>query len=292
MRTEQQMMELILSTAEQDERIRAVAMNGSRTNPNVPKDIFQDYDIVYLVTEMDSFIGQTEWVDRFGELVIIQRPDDNDAIESMAESRNRYAYLMQFADGNRIDLTLIPVSDVDAYVKEDKLTIILLDKDHILPVLPAPTDQEYWVKRPSADQYRVCCNEFWWVSTYAAKGLWRKEILYVQDHLNLYVRPMLIKMLEWRAGIDTDFSVSVGKCGKYLDKYLPEPIWQKLLATYADGSYDASWRALFAMGELFRTTAEYVAKHMQFQYNIEEDTRVSAYIKHIEQLPSEASEIY
>jgi hypothetical protein len=31
-------------------------MNGSRTNPNVPKDIFQDYDIVYVVTDTASFI--------------------------------------------------------------------------------------------------------------------------------------------------------------------------------------------------------------------------------------------
>ena len=48
MRTEQEMFELILNTAKADERIRAVYMNGSRTNVNVPKDIFQDYDIVYV----------------------------------------------------------------------------------------------------------------------------------------------------------------------------------------------------------------------------------------------------
>ena len=46
MRTETEMMELILSVAKEDERIRAVYMNGSRTNPNAPKDLFQDYDIV------------------------------------------------------------------------------------------------------------------------------------------------------------------------------------------------------------------------------------------------------
>ncbi len=34
MRTEKEMMELIQRTAEEDSRIRAVYMNGSRTNPN------------------------------------------------------------------------------------------------------------------------------------------------------------------------------------------------------------------------------------------------------------------
>ena len=27
-------------------------MNGSRANPNAPRDIFQDYDIVYVVEEL------------------------------------------------------------------------------------------------------------------------------------------------------------------------------------------------------------------------------------------------
>jgi len=40
MRTEKEMMELIMRTAKEDARIRAVYMNGSRINPNAPKDIF------------------------------------------------------------------------------------------------------------------------------------------------------------------------------------------------------------------------------------------------------------
>ena len=46
MRNEEQMYALFMEIARADDRIRAVYMNGSRTNPNVPKDIFQDYDIV------------------------------------------------------------------------------------------------------------------------------------------------------------------------------------------------------------------------------------------------------
>ena len=66
MRTEEQMMKLILDTAKEDERILAVYMNGSRTNPNAPKDIFQDYDIIYVVTETE----------RFGERLFMQYPEE------------------------------------------------------------------------------------------------------------------------------------------------------------------------------------------------------------------------
>jgi hypothetical protein len=50
MRTEKEMLDLILGVAKADTRIRAVYMNGSRANPKVPKDKNQDYDIVYVVT--------------------------------------------------------------------------------------------------------------------------------------------------------------------------------------------------------------------------------------------------
>ena len=49
MRSEEEMMHLILQVAKDDERVRAVYLNGSRTNPNAPKDRFQDYDVVYVV---------------------------------------------------------------------------------------------------------------------------------------------------------------------------------------------------------------------------------------------------
>lgn len=290
MRTEQEMMECILIFSEKDERIRAVTLEGSRTNPNVPKDMFQDYDVSFLVTEMDSFIQNPDWIDIFGERIIMQTPEAMSMFPS--ELGRRFSYLMQFTDGNRIDLTLIPLDEKDDYCKEDKLLIVLLDKDNCLPEISAPTDEDYWVKRPSAAFFADCCNEFWWVSTYVAKGLWRQEILYAQEHLNLYVRPMLMKMLEWQVGIQTDFSLSIGKNGKYLEKYLPKPAWQELMQTYVNRSYEDVWNALFTMGDLFRRTAKEVADRLQYEYPIEDDQRVTNYLKQVRALPPDATEIF
>src|SRR5690625_3143294 len=114
MRTEQEMYDLILKVANEDQRVRAVAINGSRVNKNAPKDIFQDYDIVYLVNDMASFLEEPNWVDVFGERVIMQTPDDRLLIQ--VEWIDRYAYLMLFVDGNRIDLTFISI-----YIQYDYL---------------------------------------------------------------------------------------------------------------------------------------------------------------------------
>ncbi|MFB5677030.1 aminoglycoside 6-adenylyltransferase [Paenibacillus terreus] len=284
MRSEKEMMELILGFARNDERIRAVGMNGSRTNPNAPKDVFQDYDIVFVVKDIHSFVDHPQWVDYFGSRIIMQTP------EPVLDGY--FSYLMLFTDGNRIDLTLCPVEKRDVWNGGDKLSVVLLDKDKSLPKLAAPTDEDYRVRRPSAEGYADCCNEFWWVSTYVAKGLWRQEILYAMDHLNLYVRPMLIQMLEWQVGVNTDFSVSTGKNGKYLEKYMDRESWLQLMRTYPGGSYEDIWNALFVMGELFRSTAQDVAKHLHFEYPQEDDRRVTAHLQRVRHLEPGATAIY
>ena len=50
MRTETEMMNLILQIAE-SLKIDAVALSGSRTDDQAPKDEFQDYDVVYIVDD-------------------------------------------------------------------------------------------------------------------------------------------------------------------------------------------------------------------------------------------------
>lgn len=290
LRSQDQMLELILTYAKNDERIRAVGLNGSRTNPNAPKDIFQDFDIVYLVTELNSFIEDRQWIDIFGQRIIMQTPEDMSMFPPTLAGR--FSYLMLFKDGNRIDLTLIPIEEKERYCKEDKLTIILMDKDNSLLEIAPPTDEDYWIKCPSAEFFADCCNEFWWVSTYVVKGLWRREILYAQEHLNNILRPMLLKMLEWKVGIEQNFSVSIGKSEKYLERYLSEDCWDELLSTYASGSYDDLWRALFSLIKLFRTTALFVAKELAFVYPVDEDKNVTSYLEHIRFLSPTAADIY
>lgn len=80
MRDEKEMFGVILGVAERDSRIRAVYMNGSRTNPNVAKDAFRDYDVVYVVTETMPYVENPNWISVFGEVAIVQEPDRNDLI--------------------------------------------------------------------------------------------------------------------------------------------------------------------------------------------------------------------
>ena len=277
-----QMLGMILGFAENDARVRAVMLNGSRANPNVTPDIFGDFDIVYLVSELESFKRQPTWIDCFGERMILQLPNDFGA-NSPTDS---YAYLIQLTDGNRIDLTL----KTRAFTP-DSLSVLLLDKDRNQPSLPAPSEQDYLPVPPTQKAYFEGCNEFWWVAPYVAKGLWRKEIIHAQQHLEI-LRRQLLQMLEWQLGIQTGFCVPLGKSGKYYRQHMGQAAWELLLETYSSASVKNIWSALLAACRLFRTTALNVARAFEFAYPMQDDSRITAYLRHIRELPDNAQAIY
>ncbi|MBN1582759.1 MAG: aminoglycoside 6-adenylyltransferase [Anaerolineae bacterium] len=289
MRSEQDMLTVIIDTAKNDERIRAVIMNGSRANPNAPRDPFQDFDIVYIVTDVTPFRYNYEWIKRFGEMMIMQMPEDMQ--DPPPQNDASFAYLMQFTDGNRIDLGLFPIAKLNE-LERDSLSLLLLDKDGIIEPFEPPSESDYLPKPPTAKAFADCCNEFWWVCPYVAKGLWREEILYAKSFLDRVVRDQLMNMIAWYVGYRTGFSQNPGKFGKHLRQYLEPELWEMLQNTYSDAGYDHTWQALYAMCDLFRKLAIQVAKHLGFDYPHQDDERVRAHLEHVERLPKDAKEIY
>ncbi|TVX99775.1 aminoglycoside 6-adenylyltransferase [Cohnella terricola] len=288
MRTEAEMMQTIRDFAANNEQIRAAVLNGSRANRDAPRDLFQDYDIVYFVDSVQSFVDDPSWISRFGDILIMQTPDRMD--HPHAERFDKFAYLMIFTDGNRIDLTFYPSNRLDQYI-HDSQTIVLLDKDGLLGHVPLPSNLDYIPSPPDGNQFYHCCNEFWWVSTYVAKGLWRRQLPYAMRMYEGPVRDMLMLMSVWYIGANTGFQVETGKEGKYFEKYLDSSKWISFTRTYADGDYDRVWQALFEMGNLFRDLAQAAAEHFSFAYPATEDKRVSAYLRRIHDLPADAKDI-
>jgi len=288
MRSEQEMMDLLLDFAKKEENIRAVLMNGSRVNPNAKKDVFQDFDIVYLVKEVDPYKRNKRVVSYFGDIMILQTPDDMN--DPPPEDDGHYAFLMQFTDGNRIDLSFNSIDRLDDLL-DDSLTVVLLDKDIILKELPPPSDKDYLPKEPTEKLFQDCCNEFWWCSPYAAKGLWRDELTYAKYMLEAAIREQLMKMLTWYFGIKTGFKKSPGKLGKYIKNDVEPELWMELERTYSDANFNNIWESLFTMGSLFRRLGNDVASFYGFKYPQKDDTRVTEYLHRIKNLPRDATDI-
>lgn len=279
MRSEQEMMRLLLDYAKHDDRIRLVTLEGSRTNTNIPSDAFQDYDISYFVTEMDSFKEHDGWLDFLGKRIMMQKPEDMELFPP--ELGNWFSYLIHLEDGNKVDLTLIPFNEVENYfTQSDGLVEVLLDKDALITNEVIADDRQYWIKKPTAREFDDCCNEFWMVSTYVVKGLARKEILFAIDHLNEIARPNLLRMMAWQIGSEHGFTFSVGKNYKFIDRYLPVEDWETLLSTYAENGYEYMWKSLFTCYALFRKYSKAVSSRLGYPYP-DYDEAISKYTENV-----------
>lgn len=290
MRTERDMIALILRTAEHDDRILGAYLEGSRANPNAPKDIFQDYDIVYVVHETASFIGDRSWIDRFGKRLYMQYPEDGERYPH--DRGNCYGWLVQFSDGVRLDLHVVTQSYAKKALEAGEPYRILFDQCGCLPEADCNSDRAYWVAKPDETEFLAACNEFWWCLNNVAKGLWRNEGLYVMDMLSGVVRPELIRLLSWRVGVETDFSVNIGKAGKYLKQRLPPEIWERLLATYPHAETDEIWRSVFILCDLFDETAVDLSKQLGFRYDRTEAENSRRFCEHVQNLPEDAKDVY
>jgi len=280
MRTGTDIKKLILDFARQDERVRAVLLNGSRANPKIKPDRFQDFDIVFIVDRLDTFIIDHSWIDIFGKKIISQLPDEMIfGVESTHQKDISFSYLMLFEDENRIDLTLFSKQKIESHFKPDSLTSVWLDKDNLFARLPPSSDADYHIRKPTEKEFLDTCNEFWWVSTYVVKGLLRGEIIYAKDTLETVVRPMFMKVIEWKVGIDNDFRVSMGKSGKFLGKYLPGDFYKKILRTYSNCEREDNWKSLLLLAEIFAEASNFVADKLQYRINKVEEQNTMSYLK-------------
>jgi len=265
--------------AEADERIRAVLLVGSRANPAVPKDIYQDYDIIYFVDDITPFYNNHAWVvERFGKPLIMQMPETM----RYPEGDGSFNYMMIFPDGTRIDLDF----QFSKYVDNGEPAVVLLDKDDgngFLPVLPAPSDKLWHIKPPSPLYYYSCCNNFWWCLNNVAKGIARDELPYVMYMLNNVVRAELNDMIDYYVGTQHGFNISTGKGGKYYKKYLPPELYAQYAATFSGSDYADIWAAVDTMCDLFHTLASAVADHFGFNYRQDEEDGIREYLRMVKE---------
>ncbi|MCD2421736.1 aminoglycoside 6-adenylyltransferase [Niabella pedocola] len=291
-RSNAEMMELILEVAK-DPRILAVLQDGSRSNPNITPDIFQDYDIIYVVNALQSFLQDHGWVDVFGERMIMQLPEAMELYPPAPELEGAFSYLLQFKDGNRIDLTIVPLDRLEQFTR-DSLCKVLWDKTGIFTNHPLPpaSDAGYRVQKPSERSFVDCCNEFWYTNAGLAKGLWRGEVILAQELINQVIRGALLQMIDWYIGCRHHFNVNPGKFGKHYQRYLEPATYEKLLATYPVADLAQIWQAVYAMQDLFRSTAQFIAIELGYTYPADWDNNVTAYMQHVQQLRGNALGIY
>lgn len=256
MRTENELMNLILQIADTLE-VEAIALSGSRTNPRGPKDEFQDYDVVYIVDDLEDLISDLSWLDQYG----------NRLIEQHNRLGHRRLYLMLFEDGNRIDLTLCPKEHIQEWVDSEAGFTVLEDPEHLFEPYSQNLER-FWMSPASETDFKNSCNEFWWVSAYVVKGICRQQVIYATDHLYGICQQELLKVLAWQVASDRG-KMDIGKNYKYLFHYFPAEKENELSNLLDFSNIEKLTQSLFATMELFHQEAQSLAQKMGFDYDKE-----------------------
>ena len=256
MRTEIEVLDVILQTAKTIQ-VEAVAMSGSRTNPKAPKDEFQDYDVVYVVDDLDNLTSDLSWFEQFGKRLI----------EQQVQLDHRRLYLMLFEDGNRIDLTLCPKENIKEWVDSEAGFTVLEDPEHLFEPYSQKLER-FWMSPASETDFKNSCNEFWWVSAYVVKGICRHQVIYATDHLYGICQKELLKVLAWQVASDKG-TVDVGKNYKYLFNYLSAEKEKEFSDLLDFSSLDKITQSLFSTMQLFHQEAQSLAQKLGFAYDKE-----------------------
>ena len=264
MRAETEMLDLILQTAK-TLKVKAVALSGSRTDTKASKDEFQDYDVVYVVENLDELITDLSWLDQFGKRII----------EQEVRLGHRSLFLMLFEDGNRIDLTLCPKEHIQEWVDSEAGFTVLEDPEHLFEPY-SPNLERYWTNPATETDFEKVCNEFWWVSAYVVKGICRNQLIYATDHLYVICQQELLKILAWQVASEKG-AVDIGRNYKYLFNYLPAEKENEFSSLLDFSNSDKITQSLLSTMQLFQQEAQFLAHKMGFDYDMEVAEKMMGY---------------
>jgi aminoglycoside 6-adenylyltransferase len=282
----------LMHWAEKQEPIRAMLLTSTRVNPDARVDLFSDYDVVLVVTDIHPFFEDRAWLEDFGRVLVVYR--DPIKLEYGIE---RFAYITQYEDGLKIDFTLWPVEMLPHIVAAPQLPdyldvgyTVLMDKDDLTAGLQPPTYSAHIPSPPTRAEYEGRIEAHFHEATYVAKHLWREDLMAAKYNLDHAMKMNSLRpMLEWRMEIDRGWSVKPGAYGKGLKRHLTPETWQELKSTYAGAGEQENWDALFRTIALFRRVAIEVGQHLGYGYPHELDRRVIDYLVKVQNLDRRAT---
>lgn len=253
------MLDKIIEMTQNDPRVRAVYLEGSRANSRVKPDQYQDYDIGVIVHDVEAMISDDSFIKQLGEVLYSQEPE-----KYTKPPRNNYPYLLQLKSGNRVDLS---IKTLEVALEQMDFYEILIDKDNVFEFKKQNSDKKYWAQKPTQVEFNQTTNEFWWCLNNVSKGIMRDELPYAIDMVENYLRPMMTKVLGWYIGYQNNYQISIGKAGKYLKEYLTQEQYEEYLMTYSLAEKNLLIQSVQLLCELFDFYAQEVSENNGLHYN-------------------------
>ena len=281
---EAMVVERLVRWAEAQDAVRAMLLYSSRANPNAPIDEFSDYDVLLAVRDADAFYKEDQWLSDFGAVLTVFR--------NPVERRDGFArslFVTHYEDGVKADFAFVDSGYFSFLSQQERMPDdldngyrVLLDKDHLTDSLPTPTYSAYRLTPPDESAFHALAEEFFNDAAYVAKALRRGDLLPAKlslDHVMKY--ECLRRALDWRFGIETQWTQASRDCGKGLCQRVSPTLLAELGKTYVGAGIEENWEALFSTIALFRRVMHEVSEKLGFIYPQDQDYRIMIYLNRV-----------
>ena len=247
MRDSSQIMDIVLTSAKEEPDIRAVFQTGSRVNPNVKRDIYQDYDIIYCVKDPEIFINREDFLEKFGERIFTYfLGPENEEVGGAS-----FVWTLLLIDGVRIDLSFYPISKISSLIIENTLINLLMDKDNIIKELPISSDISYRIDRPTKNIFENKCREFFYYCLDIVPYLIRGDMVGSYKVYGNIISSLNI-VLGWLIAEEKEYKINLGKNNRFILENIEENFKEAYLRLYQAVDRESYFVALLEALALFR----------------------------------------
>jgi aminoglycoside 6-adenylyltransferase len=268
MSTADQIFANIIAWGEEEERVRALVLVGSRAQRE-PADELADFDVAVFARTYEPYVQDDRWLSSIGH-VWVYIPEQYDVGDETVPTR-----LVIYEGGIKVDFAFHTMGLVTKVDWEGAYRVIL-DKDGIAAVI-ASLAHDVQHHPPVEQDLSALVREFWFEAYHVAKYLKRGELWLVKSR-DWTTKELLLRMIEWHEQARRRWDYETYYMGKHLQSWVDGSTWQSLHQAFAHFDGTDSWQALLATMHLFRQLAQETAELAGFAYPEDVDQNVSGFI--------------
>lgn len=238
MESDKTIIEKLVSFAEQSDLIQAMILFGSRAREKNAADKYSDYDIIFLVTDVDYFLDTDQWLNQIETYYIsFQEP-------TAAGGTERRVF---FSDAMDMDFLFYDAKKSERLAADNIIQSffsrgyqVLVDKIDFTDAIGRhrPSVQAEEIKTSYTEKEFInLANTFWFHSIWAVKKILRGETWAAKSCVDGYMKDLLRQLLEGYSKAVNGNDFDIWHDGRFFDNWVDETIKEQLQTAY--GSYDS-----------------------------------------------------
>jgi aminoglycoside 6-adenylyltransferase len=183
------------------------------------------------------------------------------------------------------DFVICSEKDVRRAIAEDDFDIlkrgyrVLIDKIGLSEILPPAPEARRLNTPPAQSEYLNLVKDFWYHCVWCTKKLLRGEMWMAKSCLDVYLKGLLLQIIELHAHAKNGWDYDTWFYGRFLDQWAEPRVTDALKSAFARYDKNDIERALYATMDLFRTLAVEAADLLKYEYPHKADEKAAAWVK-------------